>query len=347
MLANTYTDPDNGMSDISQFAISEFARHCKRDYKDALVQAVYQAQRHPDRAFPSDVRTIMSRGDVADYAETAAGEAWGDCSEFATGALEMLEDLEIELNEHEQAALVSWLAIRDAAHFFKRRILNFDAVQTRVKQSEKEINIHAREHGALVSASCPADYFFETLEKTTDPEVMRLFRCVVAVRSLVGSKDFTGTTKDMIRARMVGAKSPAVAEVIASNSEPVRDELDALSSRKRFDRILTEGAVRKFYGKFGAGRRVYLSLSVKDPAELSAMVARRFARHADYKTAEQQARVLKQGTPRGHQGGSKGGSFNKTLNKTYLVRTVYATSFGNDASSLVSESPKSHEPMPW
>lgn len=153
------------MNEISQFAISEFARHCKRDYKDALVQACPSGATPPRPSFPSDVRTIMSRGDVADYAETAAGEAWGDGSEFATGALEMLEDLELELNEHEQAALVSWLAIRDAAHYFNRRILNFDAVQSRVKQSEKEINSHSREHGALVSASCPADYFFETLEK--------------------------------------------------------------------------------------------------------------------------------------------------------------------------------------
>lgn len=136
---------------------------------------------------------------------------------------------------------------------------------------------------------------------------MRLFRCVVVVRSLVGSKDFTGTTKDMIRARMIGGKSPSVADALASKSEPLRDELDALGSRKRFDRILTEGAVRKFYGKSGAGRRVYLSITAKDPADLSAMVARRFARHADYKTAEQQAEGVKardtKGTPRGQQGG--------------------------------------------
>lgn len=321
LLSDTHTAPKRGLTLITSMAFVEYAQHCRRDYTAALLQAVYQSQRHPDKPLPADVRDIMSREDVSEFAVTAAGEAWGDGSQFTTGAAEMIEDYKIELNESEQQALVNWLALRDAAFFFGRQILDFEGIYRDAAAAGRGVQRHASEHGPLVSASIPGKYFFETISKASDPEAMRLFRCVAAVRSLVGSKRFTGTTKDMLRARMIGAKSAAVAEAMAAQSEALRVELKALGSRKRFDRILTEGATRGFYVKLGMGRRIYLSLDAANPEALGVMIGKRFNRQAQYRTREAAARELVAGAkPKGQQGGSKGGTEGGSFNKSLSIR---------------------------
>lgn len=328
MLAKTHTDPKSGMNAILDYAFWKFAQSIRHDYKDAFIQAVYQSQRHPDRIFPRDVQFIMNRNDVEEFVEYAMGEGWLGDQNFTNNVGVMFDESEITLDDTEQEALVLWLGMREAASLLGWVIKDFDEVRKKVAQSQKEIDKYAQEHGVLVWATCPADYFKDTYRKNSDPEAMRIFRCVVAVRSLVGAKQFTGTTKDMLRARMIGGKTPAVAEVMAAQSEPLSVELNKLGSRKRFDRILTEGAVRKFYGKFGTGRRVYLSLTAKDPETLATMVNKKLNRHASYKASEQKARDKIRGTARGQQEGidrdTKGDTFNNTLNNT-LNKTLFNT----------------------
>lgn len=307
MIAQTHTTPEQGMRAIANYVIVEFARSCERDYKTAFIQACYQSKRHPELDFPQDVAAIMADPDVAEVAEAVCGEGWSsDGTGLGEGAMEIIDPVTAGMDADEQEALVKWCALRDAAHFFNHTIHNFDGLIERSKRIKAEIDKHAQAHGPLVSASCPADYFNETVSKTADVEAMRMFRTVCAVRSLIGSKRFCGTTKDMLRARMIGAKSPAVATTISSQSKAVKTEQDALASRKRFDRILTDGAVRGFYGKYGKGRRVYLSLVVRDPAPLAAMVQKRFGQRAEYLAREAAARGSK-GAPRGQHGGQHGG----------------------------------------
>jgi hypothetical protein len=256
-----------------------------------------------------------SASDVAEFAESL-GEAWNGDG-FEAEAFALLEGAPIGLSGTEAEALVFWIALRDSASFFGRMILDSEGVVADAREAQAEIENHASEFGPLVSASCPASYFFETADNAADPEAMRLFRMVCAVRSLVGAKKVTGTTKAMLAARCIGAKSPAVAEALASMSEPVREELDALRSRKRFDRILAEGAIRNFYGKLGHGRRVYLSTTETDPKRLGALIDGKFNRQAAYRMREAEARAAVKGQQGGSKGGSKGGSFNKPLIKAW------------------------------
>jgi hypothetical protein len=122
---------------------------------------------------------------------------------------------------------------------------------------------------------------------------MRVFRCVAAARSLVGKKHFVGVTKDMLRARMIGGKSPSVAASLAQGAPELKAELDELQSRKRFDRLLTLAASRGFFGKFGKGRRIYLSTEDKDPVALAGRVRTRFDRLTEYRERERTARAAR------------------------------------------------------
>jgi hypothetical protein len=306
LIQDTLTDPKDAMEKIACFVLVEYAKRCQRDYKEGLVQACYQAQQKPDLTFSRDVARIMERDDVDEFAWTHFDPdlPWPIGAKDESYALFVLKNdpTECEMDAAEQAALVAWLALRDSAHYFNRRIHDFDSLFRSSSKAKIKIDKHEQAHGPLAFATCPADYFFETWKKTADIEAMRLFRCVCAVRSVIGKKPFTGTTKDMLRARMIGAKTPAIAKAMAADSLAIRTELDSLASRSRFDRILTEGAVRKFYCKFGIGRRVYLSTEAKDPAMLAGMVKKRFNRHQDYATAERRAREQCTGAARGHRG---------------------------------------------
>ena len=142
---------------------------------------------------------------------------------------------------------------------------------------------------------------------------------------MVGKKHFVGVTKDMLRARMIGGKSPSVAASLAQGAPELKAELDELQSRKRFDRLLTLAASRGFFGKVGMGRRVYLSIEHKDPVALAGRVRTRFDRLTEYRERERTARnpqlytvtlpvfATRRGTIGDTIGGIKGYSFNKSL----------------------------------
>jgi hypothetical protein len=228
--------------------------------------------------------------------------------------------MDFDFSETEKEAVISWLALRDAAHYFNRIIPNFPAFTRTNEAINKEVANHKYAHGALVCVGVPAELVFETIDQAGNVDTLRLFRMVCAVRSIIGNKTTAGTTKDFIRARMIGAKTPAIAAKLLMANKEIRSEHKLMKSRKRIDRILMEGAIRKFYGKLGTGRRVHLSLEIKEPAQLKATIKTKMARRKEYALAEQLARDTK-GQQQGSNRGTIGGSLNKTLNKDLETKT--------------------------
>jgi hypothetical protein len=293
MLAETIADPKRGLNAIACFAFEGYAKHCERDFESAFAQMAYLA-RSQNAVLPKAVRAFLARRDVAELAEEIDEEAWG-AGDYPAGAADMARDClpEGAITDRERKAVVSFVALRDAAHFFGRKITDYDAVMQSAARSRQAVSEHETRHGKDATASVPADYFFEVLDSQPTLDDMRILRVVAAVRSLVGAKTVCGSTKAMIAARMIGAKSPVVAADMAAKSPAIAAELAALSSRKRFDRISTTAAARGFFGKCGMGRRVYLSVERKDPVALAACVKTRFDRLTEYKERERTARAAR------------------------------------------------------
>ncbi len=291
MLAETIADPKRGLTAIACFAFAEYAKHCERDFESAFAQMAYLA-RSQNAVLPKAVRAFLARRDVAELVEAISQEAWGPgAGDYPAGAADMVRDYPPETTDRERQAVVSFVALRDAAHFFGRKITDYDAVTQSAARSRQAVSEHETRHGKDATASVPADYFFEVLDSQPTLDDMRILRVVAAVRSLVGAKTVCGSTKAMIAARMIGAKSPVVAADMAARDPAIAAELAALSSRTRFDRISTTAAARRFFGKCGMGRRVYLSVEHKDPVALAACVKTRFSRMAEYKERERRARA--------------------------------------------------------
>ena len=293
MLAETIADPKRGLTAIACFAFAEYAKHCERDFESAFAQTAYLA-RSQNAVLPKAVRAFLARRDVAELVEAISQEAWGPgAGDYPAGAADMVRDYPPETTDRERQAVVSFVALRDAAHFFGRKITDYDAVTQSAARSRQAVSEHETRHGKDATASVPADYFFEVLDSQPTLDDMRILRVVAAVRSLVGAKSVCGSTKAMIAARMIGAKSPVVAADMAAKSPAIAAELAALSSRKRFDRIFTTAAARGFFGKCGMGRRVYLSIEHKDPVALASCVKTRFDRLTEYKERERTARAAR------------------------------------------------------
>jgi len=315
MLAQTIAEPKSGLNAIADYSIATFSAHCARDFEKAFAQVAYLA-RAKVGSMPAAVRALLDRPAVAELVDVIHEGAWGTDG-YVSGTADILHDECLNhalMTVSEKEAVISFVALRDAAAFFGRAITDYDGLALSAQRSRQAVQDHEAEHGKTVFASVHADYFFETLDNEPTLDDLRVFRSVCAVRSLVGKKAFTGVTKDMLRGRMIGGKSPSVAAVLAERDHALQAELDALQSRKRLDRILTLAASRKFFGKFGKGRRVYVSTEAKNPAVLADMVSRRFTALGKYQAQERQARRRYQkGQQEGQQGDIIGYSFNKTL----------------------------------
>ncbi len=301
MIRGTVTEPSRALKMITCWCLVDYARHTRRPFVEALAQLAYSISRRPNERHPSAVRYVASRADVAELFESA-DEAWAGDGNFPENFIRMHEESPVDLDADDREAIIQWDAVNGAAKFFGRAIKDHDSVGKAAAAMQQIIAQHEAETGAVAKTSVPADLFWQACYGDPDLETMRIFRVVTAVRSLVGKKLFTGTTKNMIRARMVGAKSPAIASMLAERFEAVRDELEALQSRKRFDRIIREGAVRGFYTKYGWGQRLYLSTAIKDHDKLHDMIEARVHRHRCYKATEQAARS------RGSKGAAMGSS---------------------------------------
>ena len=322
LIAETIPDPAGGLNAIACFAFAEYAKHCGRDFPAAFSQTLYLATRGRKTIFPDVMRVFLERNDVRALAEvTATLWAEGD-ADFASNAADAVKDAlagGLAITDRERQAVVSFVALRDAAHFFGRKITDYDAVTSGGQRARQAVSEHETRHGKDATASVPADYFFEVLDSQPTLDDMRILRAVAAVRSLVGAKTVCGSTKAMIAARMIGAKSPVVAADMAARDPAIAAELAALSSRKRFDRISTTAAARGFFGKCGMGRRVYLSIEHKDPVALAACVKTRFDRLTAYRERVRTARAAEkrvgnvtetlplEGQHRGQHGGHQRG----------------------------------------
>jgi len=288
LLSETITATEaHGMNKLASYVIADYARHCRPDSAGAVVQLAYAVRGR--ETLPKGLQRVAGRQAFRECVESL-DDCWGGSGDqFEETAKDVFGD-PAEMFTDELADIVHWCSIRRAAHFFGRTVNNYDGLTDTAGRLQKAVDQHERDHGAICITSIPLDFFNECQNQASNLDSLRLLRMVCAVRSLVGKKRFTGTTKDMLRARMIGAKSPAVASKMAADSEPMKDESQAMESRFRFDRILTEGGIRKFYVSMGAGRRVYLSTSATGHHDLAGMIGKKPALQAAYRKQAADAR---------------------------------------------------------
>jgi hypothetical protein len=284
LLSETITEPGAAMNVVMNYAISSHADHCREPLANALVQLAYVTQRNKE-AIPSELkRPAAELSEVTAVDEYFSGVGAMDMDY----AQETVQDVAESLDESSADAVIQWHAERRSASFHGYTIHRWEAWRLGVKRTRAEIQKHESAFGPSAWCSVPILYFKEVVK---NPKELPLARMVAAARSLVGRKSYTGTTKAMLAARCIGAKSPAVASAMAGASDALRIEYERMQSRKRFDRLLNVGAEREFYQKIGSEkrRRIFLSTEARSLPELTTMILNA-ERNAQRSKAEADAR---------------------------------------------------------
>ncbi len=265
LLASTINDPARGLHNIASFALVEYAGHCPpEDTLAALVQLAYVATQRPSEHLPEDMAAIVEHHEL-DCVTDAWCNADGDGAAFVENARDILGG--VKLSARETSALANWYALSTAASYFNRRISDHQAIRKTHRRIRQELDKHEAEHGPLAWCSVPARFFYEVHDEGRD---VNLFRMVGAVRSIVGRHEVVGTTRHLIWARMLGAKTQAIAGRMAAEDEAIATER-ARGTRKRFDLLMKKAIKRGFVAKKAdpGFQRMYLSTTLPDAAAIA------------------------------------------------------------------------------
>lgn len=292
-LAETFENPEATLTGILHYCIVKYTKNCKADWKDALAQLAYYKARNVKNPLSKDVaKFAQAEPLLMNMIQTHVDDAFRIGRNTEEGyRLAMRQFIGRILNragstysppEKQQDALVAWWRLTASANFFNITLGNCESTWNSASQLAELVKQHEAQHGTDAPATVPRNYFWETLETARNEqdgnrllEAMRLFRMVAAVRGLIGKKQIARTNKDMIRARCIGGKSPAVARQLAARNPLLQAELEALQSRYRFDRILNEGGGRNFYLNVGIGRGIHLSTLLQDEKEFTQAATKR------------------------------------------------------------------------
>lgn len=132
---------------------------------------------------------------------------------------------------------------------------------------EGELNIFYRHLSTIKSeplASIRADILksYNSGNRNTERNRM-LLALYMGIRSIVGKADFYRTTKQAIKARMVGAKNDDELNLLFYNPA-LKDTYDHWTTRRRFDGLMSELMNRKMIVYCKDGNRIAISCSLSD-----------------------------------------------------------------------------------
>ncbi|AMR34253.1 hypothetical protein A0256_23770 [Mucilaginibacter sp. PAMC 26640] len=140
---------------------------------------------------------------------------------------------------------------------------SIDRILGNAEKVEKAVIKHERIYGKDPSVMLKTELIFDFYRKTKSFNDIVLLAAFAAVKSIIGKKDFAGTTKKMIVSRMIGAKSEKVLEDFLKNKEIEKVYVKYLK-RYWFDKLIYQLLQRGFVKSklsltFGVKSRMYLS----------------------------------------------------------------------------------------
>ena len=90
-----------------------------------------------------------------------------------------------------------------------------------------------------------------------------LWTMYFAIMSIVGTKKYVGTTSQMIKTRLAGAKSKdELADVLASMTDEQRALYEKYTTIRRYNYMMEDMRTSNMIVEYGAGRRTYISVKL-------------------------------------------------------------------------------------
>lgn len=103
--------------------------------------------------------------------------------------------------------------------------------------------------------------FFERDELTESRRV--LWTMYFAIMSIIGTKKYVGTTSQMIKTRLAGAKSKdELADVLASMTDEQRALYEKYTTIRRYNYMMEDLKTSNMIVEYGAGRKTYVTVKL-------------------------------------------------------------------------------------
>jgi hypothetical protein len=124
------------------------------------------------------------------------------------------------------------------------------------------VDTHEATHGNDAMVSVKTDKLIEFRDENNSYKDFELLKGFMAIKSLQGKKDFIQTTKAMIIARMIGAKSDSVAKCLLKDKS-ISKLYNKFNGRYYFDNLISQLLHRGFIkSKISGNRCLYISTSL-------------------------------------------------------------------------------------
>ncbi|PCH67848.1 MAG: hypothetical protein COC01_04960 [Bacteroidetes bacterium] len=177
--------------------------------------------------------------------------------------------------------------IHYAAEFLNVNIGSIDDMIEQYEQAETLIRAHEGKYGTDPYLGIGTSLLFEFRDKQNHNET-ELLCALIAIRSLIGQRKFTGTYKSVILMRMIGAKSKKALKKCLQQ-KTLKLVHNKYSKRYQMDKLIAKLVNRKFIqSKISFNRQIFFSTKL-DMQELGNEIIR-YINNKDIKRKEREAR---------------------------------------------------------
>jgi len=281
VIKRIYTHPKTGISDIFDVGIYKVSTYEDINECEAIKQFLYCFYRERD-SIPKALYCEVSG--IIDCDEDYNGfDGHGNFDPEID-----IESLAEYIKENNASSLLRDIKELHALRAVKE-ILNMRFDIPTVLSSAKSIISKLPDNDPLVTIKKEMIFDYYKNQKTAYEKDM--FACYLGIRSIIGRKDYTSTTKEMILCRMLGCKSKEHIKDALKTKE-LKKVYEAYSKRYAMDKLLDNLVKYKFITKIGIKplRRTYVSTRYDLP-ELTEAIQKDFTQSSlkDNRKLESQA----------------------------------------------------------
>lgn len=156
------------------------------------------------------------------------------------------------------ACLEFW-QLRQAMDILKISSKDWDQLVRSARLIQATVDKREKESGKDVSVMISLELIFSYYKEKKTAYEIDLLRGYLAIKSILGNKRITGTTKEFILTRMVGARKKDLLSSFLKD-KGLKKIYDHYGKRYHMDKLLAELLARGFIkGKLAFQRRIYLS----------------------------------------------------------------------------------------
>ena len=277
LLMETYTNAKEGLNLIASFGVVNFAKSFKYEIKEVGRQLMYSYYREKE-LMPDDLMNTMENyidnGELTMDPDYCGFDGHGISFDPLKYDCELLDLFEADQNFKDDAILLYQIRQVRGKDFLNLDIKSMTGLLEGYETGIKKRKDFEAQFGPDAMASVKIQHLFEFRDSGKD---LDLFRAYIAIKSIIGTKDFAESNKLAIASRMIGCKSKEAfdhytTQKINKNSK-IMETVNKYSKRYHMDNLLLELAERKFIMHLSIKEcRIMYFSKFMEPEELAKLI---------------------------------------------------------------------------